>query len=104
TGPPSASGATSTVAAAPAAAGSTPATAGQKPAPKPQVQRPYSLVFSLYASNALNHTNRGAPVGNMTSPFFLKSTSTSGIFIFGPGGTSSSGGNRQIVLRVRLSF
>src|SRR5207253_2698478 len=50
-GPPSASGAAPTVAAAPAAAGSTPATAGQKPAPKPQVQRPYSLVFSLYASN-----------------------------------------------------
>ena len=104
TGSPSASGAAPGVAAAPAAAGSTPATAGQKPTPKPQVQRPYSLVFSLYASNALNHTNRGAPVGNMTSPFFLKSTSTSSFFIFGPGGTSSSGGNRQIVLRVRLSF
>ncbi len=78
------------------------APAGPKPAAKPQ--RPYSLVLSVYVSNALNHTNRAAPVGNMASPFFLQSTNTSSMFIFGPGGTTSSGGNRQISLRARLSF
>jgi hypothetical protein len=81
-----------------------PTTGSQKPPPKPQIQRPYSLSFSIYASNALNHLNRGNPVGNMASPYFLKSTSTSGMFFFGPGGGGGSGGNRQITLRVRLSF
>ncbi len=80
-------------------------TAGsQKPPAKPQVQRPYSLSFSIYASNALNHTNRGAPIGNMASPYFLKSNGNSAIFFFGPGGSGGSGGNRQVSVRVRLSF
>ncbi|MDT7602887.1 MAG: hypothetical protein QOF61_884, partial [Acidobacteriota bacterium] len=48
------------------------------------------------------HTNAGNPVGNMASPFFLKSTSPSSLFIFGPGGSAS--GNRQLLLRVRFSF
>ena len=78
------------------------APASPTPAAKPQ--RPYSLVLSVYVSNALNHTNRAAPVGNMASPFFLQSTNTSSMFIFGPGGTASSGGNRQVSLRARLSF
>lgn len=91
------------------AAGTTPtvsATPGSSASPTPAAkpQRPYSLVLSMYVSNALNHTNKSAPVGNMTSPFFLQSTNTSNIFIFGPGGAASSGGNRQVSLRVRLSF
>ena len=80
------------------------ATGTQKPPAKPEIQRPYSLSFSIYASNALNHTNRGNPVGNMASPYFLKSNGTSGMFFFGPGGGGGSGGNRQVTLRVRLSF
>jgi hypothetical protein len=76
----------------------------QKPPAKPQVQRPYSLSFSVYASNALNHTNRGAPIGNMASPYFLKSNGNSAMFFFGPGGGGGSGGNRQVSVRVRLSF
>ena len=86
------------------AVGAAVATVGGKPTPKPPLQRPYSLILSVYISNALNHTNRAAPVGNMTSPFFLQSTSTNSFFIFGPGGSASSSGNRQISLRVRLSF
>ena len=74
----------------------------QKPPPKPPVQRPYSLVFSVGTINLLNRTNKGTQVGNMTSPFFLQSPSGSNNFFFGPGG--SSGGNRMITLRVRLSF
>jgi hypothetical protein len=76
--------------------------AAQKPPAKPAVQRPYSLTFSLNANNLFNRTNKGIPVGNMTSPFFLKSPSGSNNFSFGPGG--GSGGNRTINLRVRLSF
>lgn len=91
---------------APASAGGSvvSATGSQKPPAKPEIQRPYSLSFSIYASNALNHTNRGNPVGNMASPYFLKSNGTSGIFFFGPGGGGGSGGNRQVTLRVRFSF
>jgi hypothetical protein len=73
-----------------------------KPAPKQPVQRPYQLSLSLYANNVLNHTNEGNPVGSMASPFFLKSTGASSQFIFCPGGGAS--GNRQLSVRVRLSF
>lgn len=75
----------------------------QKPASPPPIQRPYSLSFSLNVNNAFNRNNRGAPVGNMASPYFLKSTGTSASFFFGPGG-GGTGGNRQVSLRVRLSF
>src|SRR5207247_5108464 len=40
----------------------------------------------------------------LASPYFLKSTGTSGLFFFGPGGGGGTGGNRQITLRVRLCF
>ena len=58
----------------------------------------------MYATNALNHTNNGNPIGNMSSPYFLKSTGTSNIFFFGPGGSGGAAGNRQLILRVRFSF
>ncbi len=70
-----------------------------KPAP---VQRPYALAFSMNINNLFNRTNPGTVVGNMASPFFLKSPSGSSTFFFGPGGGSS--GNRVISLRVRVSF
>jgi hypothetical protein len=75
----------------------------QKPPAKPQIQRPYSLSFSLQAGNVLNHTNRGNPVGNMASPYFLKSNGSPQQFFFGPDG-GGNGGNRTISLRVRLGF
>ncbi len=86
----------------PGAPKTTDATKDQKPPAKPPVQRPYSLTFSVNATNIFNRTNKGNPVGNMSSPFFLKSPSGSNNFSFGPGG--GSGGNRVINLRVRLSF
>jgi hypothetical protein len=49
----------------------TPAAANAKPLPRPPVQRPYSLTLSVYANNLLNRNNRAAPVGNMSSPYFL---------------------------------
>ena len=79
----------------------TDASKDQKPPAKPPVQRPYSLTFSVNANNVFNRTNKGNPVGNMASPFFLQSPS--GSFIsFGP--NSGSGGNRTITLRVRIGF
>ena len=81
----------------------TPATGGApKPPTKPPVQRPYAVSFSINATNIFNRTNKGVPVGNMASPFFLQSPSGSNQFFFGPGGGSA--GNRVISLRVRLSF
>lgn len=86
----------------PGAPKTTDATKDQKPPAKQPVQRPYSLNLSINATNIFNRTNRGNPVGNMTSPFFLKSPSGSNNFSFGPSG--GSGGNRVINLRVRFSF
>jgi hypothetical protein len=79
------------------------AAAGHKPPPKPPVQRPYQLIFSVYAVNAINRTNAGSPVGNIASPFFLRSNGASTLFVFGPGGGGSAG-NRQLMLRVRFAF
>ena len=98
--PPPGGPATTSAAGAPAPAG--PAGAAAKPPAKPPVQRPYSLTFSANINNLFNRNNQGTPVGNMSSPYFLKSASGSNNFFFGPGG--GSGGNRTITLRVRLSF
>ena len=40
----------------------------------------YNLTFSLNFNNILNHTNLGNPIGNLGSPLFGQSTSTSGGF------------------------
>ena len=66
------------------------------------MQRPYSLTFSVSVNNLFNRNNQGSPVGNMASPYFLKSASASNNFFFGQG--SGSGGNRTITLRLRLGF
>lgn len=79
-------------------------TGSQKPPAKPQIERPYALSFSVYANNALNKANRGNPIGNMSSPYFLKSNGSSSSFFFSDGFGGGSSGNRQITLRVRLSF
>ena len=86
----------------PGAPRTTDATKDQKPPAKPPVQRPYSLSFSMNATNLFNRTNKGLPVGNMASPFFLQSPSGNNSSFFGPGG--GSGGNRIITLRVRIGF
>lgn len=83
---------------APTAPGGTAA----KPPATPPVQRPYSVVLSASFNNFFNRNNEGTPIGNMSSPYFLKSASGSNTFFFGGG--SGSGGNRVITLRVRLSF
>jgi hypothetical protein len=65
----------------------------------------YSLTASVQASNALNHTNLGPPVGNLSSPFFGESVSLAQGF--GPPGGGSGGTptyNRKITLQLRFTF
>lgn len=86
----------------PGAPRTTDAGAAQTPPKPPPVQRPYTLAFSMNINNLFNRTNPGSPIGNISSPYFLKSPSGSSTFFFGPGGGSS--GNRVISLRVRFNF
>jgi hypothetical protein len=86
----------------PGAPRTTDAGSAQPPSKPAPIQRPYTLQFSVNASNVFNRTNEGPPIGNMASPYFLKSPSGSSTFFFGPGG--GQGGNRMIYLRVRVSF
>ncbi|HEX3559367.1 MAG TPA: carboxypeptidase regulatory-like domain-containing protein [Pyrinomonadaceae bacterium] len=63
-------------------------------------QKRYSLTFSLFFINMLNHTNFANPVGNLSSPSFGQSLSTAGGF----GGGNAASGNRRIQASVRFSF
>lgn len=59
----------------------------------------FSLNFSVSINNIFNRTNAGRPIGNLTSPLFGLSNSSSG---FGRGG--SSAGNRTVTAQLRFSF
>jgi hypothetical protein len=69
----------------------------------PQAEKRYTLTFSANILNLLNSTNLSNPIGNLSSPRFGESTSTSGSFGFGPSG-SAAAGNRRIQFQVRLGF
>ena len=76
-----------------------------KPAPgqRPSETRPYRLTFSLAAANLFNHTNAGAPIGNLTSPLFGVSNSLAQFVPLGTGGSASTS-NRSLALRAQFSF
>ena len=63
-------------------------------------QKRYSLNFSLFFINLLNHTNFSNPVGNLSSPNFGQSLSLAGGF----GGGNQAAGNRRVQASVRFSF
>jgi hypothetical protein len=63
----------------------------------------YKLEFTAQIRNLFNHTNPGAPVGNLRSPLVGESLSLAGGFGFGGGGGSQAG-NRRIELQVQFSF
>ncbi len=64
------------------------------------VPRKYSLTFSLWASNVLNHANFGTPNGDLSVPkFFGRSQSLAGFFF-----TSPTAGNRDVSLQAAFSF
>ena len=73
--------------------------------------KPYNITFGINVNNLFNTVNLGAPVGNLSSPFFGQSRSTGGgrFGFFGGGGgrgggDASSSANRTVDLSVRFSF
>jgi hypothetical protein len=71
----------------------------------PAAARQADLRGSSLESTALNHTNFGPPVGNLSAPYFGESISlASG---FGPPGGGSGGSptySRKIILEMRFTF
>jgi hypothetical protein len=63
------------------------------------VARKYSVNFSVFAQNVLNHENLSPPNGTLGGPFFGKSQSLADGF-FGP----STAGNRSIFLNAGVNF
>jgi uncharacterized membrane protein YgcG len=63
-------------------------------------QKRYSLNFSLFFINLLNHTNLNNPNGNLGSPNFGQSLALAGGF----GGGNAASGNRRIQASVRFTF
>ena len=63
-------------------------------------QHRYNLTLSIMARNVLNHENLNAPVGVLTSPYFLQSTGITGGF--GPEAVASN--QRRLDLQLRFSF
>jgi len=72
------------------------AKAGAKPAKKPHIDRKYSLSFTIYSQNVLNHVNLGPPVGTLSSPLFGKSITLSGF--------SAGSANRTVSLQTFFRF
>lgn len=62
----------------------------------------YNLTFSIQASNILNRTNLGQPIGTLTSPLF--GTSNTVARGFGPGGGGGDSFNRRIEMSLRFTF
>ncbi|MDP8983295.1 MAG: hypothetical protein M3O35_22190, partial [Acidobacteriota bacterium] len=64
--------------------------------------RRYNLIVSMSIRNAINHTNPGPVVGNITSPLFGQANQPSGNL--GGGGMSESANNRRLELQLRFTF
>jgi len=64
----------------------------------------YNLTFSINAQNLFNRTNKGTPIGNLSSPLFGRANATAGSFGFGAGGGGKPAGNRRMDVQIRLTF
>ncbi len=60
----------------------------------------YNVTVSLNARNILNHENLSAPVGSITSPYFLESTGISGGF----GAEATASNQRRMDIQLRFTF
>ncbi len=60
----------------------------------------YNVTLSVNARNILNHENLSAPVGAITSPYFLESTGISG----GYGAEATASNQRRIDIQLRFAF
>lgn len=83
--------------ASPPGANATPTRAG-----RPE-DKPYKLTISLFVANLFNRTNKGTPIGNLSSPQFGTSNGLSGLgqFTFG---ASAAQSNRSVTLRAQFTF
>ncbi|HEY0324021.1 MAG TPA: carboxypeptidase regulatory-like domain-containing protein [Pyrinomonadaceae bacterium] len=78
---------------------------GARPAAAAPVEKRYNMTFNANITNLFNRTNLCPPVGNLSSPLFGQSQSTTGPFGgCGFGGNNQSAGNRRIQLGVRFNF
>jgi hypothetical protein len=75
---------------------------GNAPAAAHEAKR-YTLQASVSFLNLFNNVNFGAPIGNLSSPFFGESLTVNQYGGFGPSG-SQGAGNRRIFGQLRLSF
>jgi len=80
--------------------GAAPAKTQQSSRPE---DKPYKLTISLFVANLFNRTNRGTPIGNLSSPLFGISNALSGNsqFTFG---ASAAQSNRSVTLRAQFTF
>lgn len=86
------------------AAGPSAATRNVAPSsPSRSAEKPYKLTLAVMVSNLFNRTNRGTPIGNLTSPLFGLSNSISQISQFGFG-SSAATNNRSVTLRAQFNF
>jgi hypothetical protein len=58
----------------------------------------------MNVQNLFNHSNLGAPIGNLSSPLFGQATSGAGRFGAGGGGGNQTSGNRRVELQLRFTF
>ena len=66
------------------------------------VEKRFGLTLGLRVQNLFNRTNAAAPVGNLSSPLFGRSTASSGSFGFGGGNPAA--GNRRVEAQLRFTF
>ena len=76
---------------------------GSAQASTPGSDRVYRLNLSVFAFNLLNRTNRGNPIGNLSSPFFGLSNSLAASGLGLPG-SSGSASNRRVDFQLQLTF
>lgn len=70
-----------------------------KPGSKPEKpERPYQLFVSVEAQNVLNHVNAGAPVGQLSSPYFGRSLTLN------TEQSNSTAANRQVTASMGFRF
>ncbi|PYS38727.1 MAG: hypothetical protein DMF71_16375 [Acidobacteria bacterium] len=77
--------------------------AGRAQAAARPEDKPYKFTIGVAVSNLFNRTNKGTPIGNLSSPVFGLSNSISAISQFGFG-SSASTNNRSVSLRAQFSF
>jgi hypothetical protein len=66
-------------------------------------EKPFNLEFSVQIRNLFNRTNKGNPIGNLSSQLFGLPVSLAGGSGFGGGGGSQAG-NRRVEFAVEFSF